>query len=126
MTRLPGQRRFSRLFTGILQEPPHTRSDVFRFVPALHPPDEAPRAALWFPFRGDQLLVHANPERAALLEYSNLATLGVDFEKAHYLGRLDDLDCYAVEVESDVEPAPEASFEGLRALYGRLPEDHYA
>ena len=109
-----------------MHEPLPAHSQVVRFVAALHPPDEAPRAALWFPFRRDQLLVRSDPERAALLAYSELASLGVDFEQAHYLGRLDDLDCYAVELEPDVEPPNDASFEGLRALYGRLPEDHYA
>lgn len=109
-----------------MHEPLPAPSHLVRFVPALHPPDEAPRAALWFPFRGDQLLVHSEPEQAALPEYAELAALGVDFEKAHYLGRLEDLDCYAVELESDVEPPTDVSFEGLRALYGRLPEDYYA
>jgi len=109
-----------------LHEPLPAHSQVVRFVPALHPPDEAPRAALWFPFRRDQLLVRSDPERAALLEYSELASLGVDFEQAHYLGRLDDLDCYAVELEPELEPPTDAAFDGLRALYGRLPEDHYA
>ena len=109
-----------------MHEPLPAHSQVVRFVAALHPPDEAPRAALWFPFRRDQLLVRSDSERAALLEYSELASLGVDFEQAHYLGRLDDLDCYAVEFEPDVEPPNDALFEGLRALYGRLPEDHYA
>ena len=109
-----------------MHEPPPARSDLVRFVPALHPPDEAPRAALWFPFRGDQLLVRSDADRAALLEYADLASLGADFERAHYLGRLDDLDCYTVELEPEVEPPAEAAFEGLRALYGRLPDALYS
>jgi NAD+ diphosphatase len=109
-----------------LHEPPAARSDAVRFVPALHPPEEAPRVALWFPFRGDQLLVRSEADRAALLEYADLAALGADFEKAHYLGRLDEVDCYTLELEPEVEPPADAAFEGLRALYGRLPEDHYS
>jgi NAD+ diphosphatase len=106
-----------------LQEQPLPLSG---FVPALHPPDEAPRTALWFPFRGDRLLVRPADEAARLLDYAELARLGVDFEAGHYLGRLGDVDCYAVEVEEAVQAPADSSFEGLRALYGRLSEKHYA
>ena len=68
----------------------------------------------------------AGPRRrdaAALLDYADLATLGVDFEAGHYLGRLDDLDCYALQLDDALELPAETAFEGLRALYGRLPDD---
>ena len=61
-------------------------------------------------------------ERAALLEYADLAAMGVDFEAGHYLGRLDDVDCYAVQLSDTVGAPAETAFEGLRALYGRLPD----
>jgi NAD+ diphosphatase len=96
------------------------------FVPAVHPPDTAPRAAVWFGFRGDQLLVRLVGERAELPEYADLAALGVDFEVGHYLGRLDDLDCYALALEDALEMPTELAFEGLRALYGRLPDEYFA
>jgi NAD+ diphosphatase len=102
-------------------------SNPWRFVPALHPPEDPPRAALWFAFVGDRLLVQTSGEAAAPVEYAELAKSDVDFESGHYLGRLNDLDCYAV----DVDPAPdelpaETKAEGLRALYGRLPDELYA
>jgi NAD+ diphosphatase len=97
------------------------------FAPALRPPTDAPRAAVWFAFRGDRLLVRPNGEqRAALVDYADLATMGADFEAGHYLGRLDDLDCYAVQLDEALEAPPETAFEGLRALYGRLPEAYFS
>ncbi|HEX8969051.1 MAG TPA: NAD(+) diphosphatase [Chloroflexota bacterium] len=96
------------------------------FVPALRPPDEAPRAALWFPFRGDRLLVRSQSDGARLLEYVELRDLGVDFETTHYLGRLADLDCYAVELGSSFESPPDTALEGLRGLYGRLPDEYFS
>jgi len=81
---------------------------------------------LWFPFRGDRLLVRVASERATLLDYAELVALGTDFEWAHYLGRLDDLDCYTVELDPIVEPPAETVLEGLRALYGRLADEHYS
>lgn len=95
------------------------------FVPALRPPEVAPRAAAWFAFRGDRLLVRPNGDIAALLEYDDLAQLGADFEAAHYLGRLDDVDCYAIHLDEALEAPPETSLEGLRALFGRLPDAQY-
>jgi NAD+ diphosphatase len=97
-----------------------------RFNPALRPPETPPRAATWFAFSGDRLLIRSEVDRAALLDYADLAQLDADFESGHYLGRLDDVDCYAVDIDSAVELPSDISAEGLRALFGRLPEDLYA
>jgi NAD+ diphosphatase len=96
------------------------------FVAAIHPPDEVPRAALWFAFSGDRLLVRPVAGRAELLEYAELAALGADFEAGHYLGRLDDLDCYALALDDSLEMPAETALEGLRALYGRLPDEYFS
>jgi NAD+ diphosphatase len=96
------------------------------FVPALRPPSEAPRAAAWFAFKGDRLLVRPAGEGVLIPEYAELASIGCDFEAGHYLGRLDDVDCYAVELTDDIEAPADAVFEGLRALYGRLADEHYS
>jgi NAD+ diphosphatase len=61
-----------------------------------------------------------------LLSYSQLRDLGVDFEAGQYLGRLGDVDCYAVELDAAFEPPSDTALEGLRALYGRLSDDLYA
>src|SRR5262249_3429490 len=65
-------------------------------------------------------------DRVAPIDYAQLATLGVAFEEGHYLGRLEDLDCYAVDVDRALELPAEVTAEGLRGLYGRLAEDLYA
>lgn len=107
----------------MLEQP--LQPSVTHFVPALHPPDEAPRAALWFAFSGDRLLVRADTDHASLPAYGELARIGVAFDDGHYLGRLDDLDCYAVELGPDLQPPAGTALEGLRALYGRLPDELY-
>jgi NAD+ diphosphatase len=112
-----------------LQEPllaPEPLASHRSFVPALRPPSEAPSAAVWFAFRGDRLLVRREGDTATLLSYAELATLGADFEAGHYLGRLEDLDCYALQLAESMEPPAEAMLEGLRALYGRLPDDYFS
>lgn len=123
----PGQRPFSPPFTATLHEPlpAPEESPAGIFLPALRPPADAPRAAAWFAFRRDRLLVRLHGQRAALLEYAELAELGVDFEAGHYLGRLGDVDCYALDVEAELELPAGVSAEGLRGLYGRLPDDYF-
>ncbi len=96
-----------------------------RFMPALHPPEAPPRAAVWFAFSGDRLLLHNDGERARLVEYADLARLGAAFDEGHYLGRLDDLDCYALDVDPALELPSDMAAEGLRGLYGRLSDDLY-
>jgi len=97
-----------------------------RFLPGLRPPGDAPRSAAWFAFRRDQLLIRQSSSAAELLGYEELASLGVDFESGHYLGRLDDVDCYAVALPDALEPSQDCAFEGLRALFGRLRDEHYS
>src|SRR3954469_16440537 len=95
------------------------------FTPGLRPPDEPPRSAAWFAFRGDRLLVRAQPEGVALLDYDALADLGASFDAGHYLGRLEDVDCYAVQLDDACEGPAGCTFEGLRGLYGQLPEGYF-
>jgi NAD+ diphosphatase len=110
-----------------LHEPlPAAEATTPLFVPALRPPDEAPSAAAWFCFRGDRLLVRLAADTAALPDYAELATVGVDFETSHYLGRLGDVDCYTLALDDDLELPPETTVEGLRALYGRLADDYFS
>ena len=80
---------------------------------------------MWFAFSGDRLLVQAREDRAELVDYAELAKLGADFESGHYLGRLEDVDCYALDLDSDLAPEGTA-LEGLRALFGRLPDEQYS
>jgi NAD+ diphosphatase len=108
----------------LLEQPPQPGS-LRSFIPALHPPDAPPRSALWFAFSGDRLLVHADADRVSLPAYSDLAQLGAAFDEGHYLGRLDDVDCYALALD-DAHLENSVTLEGLRALYGRLPDELYS
>ena len=90
------------------------------FVPAVRLPETPSPRAMWFAFHGDQLLVASE---ATLPEWPELEALGASPAAAHYLGRLEDLDCFALELEA----VPDGrSLEGLRALYGRLPDELFA
>jgi NAD+ diphosphatase len=55
---------------------------------------------------------------------SDLTTLGLDLASAHYVGRHDDVDCFALPL--DAEPAPPFVTLGLRGLFGRFDEATFA
>jgi NAD+ diphosphatase len=97
-----------------------------RFSPLLQPPNTAARAVAWFGFRGDRLLVRLEQESAHLPEWDTLAALGAAEDASHYLGRLGDVDCYAVELGEQAEPGEGLGLEGLRALFGRLADPHFS
>jgi NAD+ diphosphatase len=94
------------------------------FVAGLRPLVASSTSVAWFVFRDDQLLVRLNGERTLLPSAEDVVSWAPTAE-AHYLGRLDDVDCYAIALTDGVEPPPEFGFEGLRALFGRLREDHF-
>jgi len=95
------------------------------FLPGIRLPEGANERSAWFVFRGDQLLVRVDGDSARLPNWADLSDVA-GYDTRHYLGRLDGVDCFTVELEGTSEPPPDMAFEGLRALFGRLPEDHFS
>lgn len=97
-------------------------------MPALQPPPDPPTGVAWFAFQNDRLLVQPaeSEDGVRLPDADDLAACGVDLDSGHYLGRLESIDCYAVDVVGSSEPPVDTTAEGLRALYGRLDDDYFA
>ncbi len=95
------------------------------FVAAVVPPPPSPDPALWFAFRGPELLVvdgeRVSPPRAVKLEELGLTPL-----RAPFLGRRDGVPCFAAEVAVDAEAPPGHRFAGLRELHDRIDEEAFA
>ena len=100
---------------------------------------DQPREGHWFVFRGDQLLVEmgppdprpsddprvrSRPSWAKLPLQKNHNWLGVDPLRTLYLGRLQDVDCYAAEVAG--EPPAGYAWQGLRTLFSVLEDAQFA
>jgi NAD+ diphosphatase len=97
------------------------------FLSAVDPPTEPSRAAWWFTFREDRLLVLEDGERAHVPSLRELDARGLVVARRHYLGLLEDQQCYAAELALAEAPLPSGmALHGLRSLYGRLAEDHFA
>ena len=121
-------------------ELPFSRPVDFEHRVICETPPAGGRAAHWFVFRGDQLLVEmgplerpsddlrvrARPAWARLPLQKNHNWLGSDPERTLYLGRLQGVDCWAAELPADAAPPAGMSWEGLRPLFSVLDDDHFA
>jgi len=89
-----------------------------RFEPGVAAPEPPPERALWFAFRGRELLVAAGgaglPERAP-------DAFGLAPVRTHYLGALGALACFGAELAEGCAAPEPLEFLDLRALFGRLP-----
>src|SRR2546423_938400 len=94
-----------------------------RFLPGVDVPQRDGSEALWFAFRGREVLIRGTGTRA---EPVRARELGADPVRRLYLGVLGEVDCYAVELPDDYEPPDGLAFTGLRASYGRLDDAGWA
>jgi NAD+ diphosphatase len=95
------------------------------FVPAITAPPESSPRSHWFVVRQNTLVVRVEGAGVALPDRDDLKRLALDPSGAHYLGRLDGEDCFALDGGTTELSAPWA-VQGLRALYGQLPEEAFA
>ena len=81
---------------------------------------------LWFVFQASKLLVFESEATLSVPETSALPQLQLDRLRQHYLGHLLDQPCYCVELPDGDTPPKGSSLLGLREIYGRVPDDHFA
>jgi len=96
--------------------------DQSKFISGIVPPAEKTELALWFAFQGPKLLVYQGSDSVSIPCLVDFAELGLISLSHHYLGHLDDRDCYAVELAEGTPLPPGMALEGLRQIYGRLDE----
>ena len=80
--------------------------------------------ALWFAFRGDQLLLIEGDD-ARVPRASSADDLGMEVVFRRPVGHLDGSPCWAVEVPEDAEPPGGMVFRDLRAIFAAVDEDFY-
>lgn len=92
------------------------------YVPAVVPPAENHEPAWWFFFRRNRLLVRIEDGAATVPSAVAYPEIGLPMVRSQYLGRMGDRHCYSVEVDPEAEAPDGWTFQGLRRLYGLLPE----
>ena len=98
-------------------------SEARSFLSSSSPPAADAGPALWFAFRGRELLVLA---RGGLEPLAAPDALGLAPRCTHYLGALGELHCWSLELAPDAEPPPGMVFRDLRQLYGALEPSLHA
>ncbi len=94
-----------------------------KFISGIVPPTERSEPAWWFAFQENKLLVYQESSSISIPCLVEFAELGLTTVDQHYLGRLNNTHCYAVELGEGTVPPAGMAFEGLRQVYGRLDED---
>jgi len=101
------------------------KRDNKAFISAVSEPSTREDTAFWFAFAGNKLLCdEQSPEVIPLL--LDFAQLGLDSIRQQYLGILDGIHCYSIELISDVSAPKGMTFKGLREAYGLLRGDLFA
>ncbi len=91
------------------------------YVPLFTPPEEYSGPALWFAFRGGDMVVMEGTQ-ASLPVCADPVELGLVADARHYLGLYDGQHCYAAELAEDAPVPDTVKFEGLRSLFGVIDE----
>ena len=94
-----------------------------KFISGIVPPMERSELSWWFAFQENKLLVYEESSQCnppCLVDFSEL---GLTTLREHYLGRLDNRPCYAVEIAEGAILPTGMTFKGLRQIYGCLDED---
>ena len=93
------------------------------FVSGIAAPKERSQPARWFAFQENKILVRQGSATVDIPLLVRFEETGLSALRQHYLGRLEQEDCFAVEVAEDVSAPSGMSFEGLRQIYDRVDED---
>jgi NAD+ diphosphatase len=80
-------------------------------------------SAVWFAFRGSDLLVRIEEETARVPTGSEWEALGLETGRVHEIGVVEGLPARAVEIAEGLEPPEGLAFQGLRKLWSLLPEE---
>jgi len=95
------------------------------YAAAIQPPADAPERALWFVFRGAELLVTVPPS-VELPHCGHPNILGMMPQRVQYLGVLGEQHCFSAELAAGVAAPQGWVWQGLRGLFGALDDAQFA
>lgn len=99
---------------------------ISNFEPAITPKSLGRNPSWWFVFRRYRLLVHNEEEQAFVPRINDPNELNIKPLRTQYLGSLSGIDCISAEAGDEVNPPDGWSFQGLRQLFGVLPDDFFS
>jgi NAD+ diphosphatase len=93
-----------------------------KFIVGVEPPAGRNEKALWFIFRGRDILlkIHKNP--GAIPRLLDIKELGLPAEREQFLGVLEGTHCFSVELPAEAKAPEGMEFVDLRQAYSEISE----
>jgi len=93
------------------------------FISSSIQPKELLEPALWFMFQKDMIIVRVSGSSAEIPQLYDSDPMCTGVVRKQYLGMLDNVHCFAAEIELMDPPGPCMSPMSLRALFGKVSDD---
>jgi NAD+ diphosphatase len=107
--------------------PKHKESPTDReFVVGIEPPANRTEKALWFIFRGREVLLNIDRNAGAISKLHDPGELGLSGVREQYLGMLDGIYCFSVEIPEGTKAPAGMKFVDLRQAYSEMNEGCFA
>jgi NAD+ diphosphatase len=97
-----------------------------KFIVGIESPADRKEKALWFIFRGREILIKSHKNPGAIPKHLDFGELGLSSIRGQYLGTLEGIHCYSVEVPEDTPAPEEMKFVDLRQAYSEMSEGCFA
>lgn len=97
-----------------------------KFTVGVEPPSGRTEKALWFIFRGRDILLKTHKNPGAVPRLLDFGELGLPAVREQYLGTLEGTHCYSVELPADARAPDEMEFVDLRQAYSEIGEGCFA
>ncbi|MCO5381256.1 MAG: NAD(+) diphosphatase [Methanosarcina barkeri] len=96
------------------------------FIVGIEPPLNRTEKALWFIFRGREILLKLHKNPGAIPKLLDFGELGLSGVREQYLGTLEEIHCYSVELPADTRAPEGMEFADLRQAYSDMSEGCFA
>jgi len=96
------------------------------FIVGIEPPLERTEKALWFIFRGREILLNIHKNPGAIPKLHDPGELGLSGVREQYLGTLDRKHCYSIEIPEGTQAPDGMKFVDLRQAYSEMGESCFA
>jgi len=96
---------------------------VFRILP---PKEGLTELSWWFVIQEERVLIQQKSNSTTIPLLRTISELGLSILRQHYLGRLEECDCFTVEVPQGCDPPHGMRFEGLREVYSLMGEEYFS
>jgi len=93
-----------------------------KFIIGIEPPAERTEKALWFIFRGRDILLKVRKNPGAIPKFKDFGDLELPAVREQYLGMLEGTHCYSVELPADTKAPEGMEFVDLRQAHSEISE----